>query len=69
MRINIRTAGAVWMLTVALGLNAASPTPPVRGLHAMAPKLDEMDLALRFIRVALPKEGVNTLVMEFDYRY
>jgi hypothetical protein len=35
----------------------------------MAPKPDEMDLALRFIREALPKEGVNTLVVEFDYRY
>jgi hypothetical protein len=35
----------------------------------MAPKPDEMDLAVRFIHDALPKEGVNTLVMEFDYRY
>jgi len=69
MRINIRTAGVVWLLTIAVGLHAASPTPPVRGLHVMAPKPDEMDLALRFIREALPKEGVNTLVMEFDYRY
>ena len=69
MRINIRTAGTVMTLAVALGLNAASPTLPVRGIHVMAPKPDEMDLALRFIREALPKEGVNTLVMEFDYRY
>lgn len=61
------TAGAVWILTVAGGLNAANL--PVRGLHVMAPMPGEMDLALRFIREALPKEGVNTLVMEFDYRY
>ena len=26
-------------------------------------------MALRFIHEALPKEGVNVLVMEFDYRY
>ena len=69
MRIHIRTVGAVWTLTVALGLHAASPNLPIRGLHVMAPKPDEMDLALRFIREALPKESVNTLVMEFDYRY
>jgi 2,4-dienoyl-CoA reductase-like NADH-dependent reductase (Old Yellow Enzyme family) len=69
MRIKTRTIGAVWTLTVAFGLNAAPPTLPVRGLHVMAPKPDEMDLALRFVREALAREGVNTLVMEFDYRY
>ncbi len=69
MKITTRIAGAVWMLAAALGVNAASPSPPVRGLHIMAPQPDEMDLVLRFIREALPREGVNTLVMEFDYRY
>lgn len=69
MRMETRIASAVWILAGALGLNAASPTLPVRGLHVMAPKPGEMDLALRFIREALPNEGVNTLVMEFDYRY
>jgi hypothetical protein len=69
MKIDTRIVCAVCTLTVALGLNAASPVLPVRGLHVMAPKPDEMDLALRFIGEALPKEGVNTLVMEFDYRY
>ena len=69
MKIDTRIVCAVCTLTVALGLNAASPILPVRGLHVMAPKPDEMDLALRFIREALAKEGVNTLVMEFDYRY
>ncbi len=61
--------GAVALLCVACGLHAASAGLPVRGLHVMAPKPEEMDLALRFIREALPKEGVNTLVMEFDYHY
>jgi len=69
MKINTRTAGTVWILTVALRLSATSPALPVCGLHIMAPKPDEIDQALRFIREALPKEGVNTLVMEFDYRY
>ncbi|MFN7998700.1 MAG: family 20 glycosylhydrolase [Bryobacteraceae bacterium] len=57
------------LLSAVMALNAASPVLPVRGLHVMAPKPDEMDLALRFIREALPKESVNTLVLEVDYRY
>lgn len=64
-----RIAGAIWMLTAAVGLHAASATLPVRGLHVMAPKPADMDVTLRFIREALGKEGVNTLVMEFDYGY
>jgi len=51
---------------------AAAPAPPaadVRGLHCSAPRPDEMELAERFIREALPKEGVNVLVLEFGYRY
>ena len=41
----------------------------VRGLYLAAPKPDEIPLAISFIREALPKESVNVLVMEFDYRY
>lgn len=41
---------------------------PVRGIHLAAPKPDEMALAVRFIEDALPKEGVNLLVLEFNYR-
>ena len=53
-----------------LGATAAWAQPlPVRGIHLAAPMPDEMDLAERFIREALPKEGVNTLVLEFNYRY
>jgi hypothetical protein len=63
---NIRIQGIVGAFFI---LSAASAAMPVRGLHVMAPKPEEMDLALRFIREALPKEGVNTLVMEFDYNY
>lgn len=42
---------------------------PVRALYLGAPEADEVSLAVKFIRDALPKEGVNVLVMEFDYRY
>ncbi len=42
---------------------------PVRGFHLLAPKPGEVPLLLRFIREALPKEGVNTLVLEIDYHY
>jgi hypothetical protein len=41
----------------------------VRGIHLAAPRPDEIPLAVKFISDALPKEGVNTLVLEFNYRY
>lgn len=48
-----------------------SPTEPlpVRGLHLGAPAKKDLSVALDFIREALPKQGVNTLVLEFDYDY
>jgi len=49
--------------------HAAETGPlPVRGLHVAAPQPEEMGLALRLIQ-ALPEEGVNTLVLEIDYRF
>ena len=54
---------------VALFAAVASCEPlAVRGIHLAAPKPDEMPIALRFIGEALPKEGVNVLVLEFNYR-
>jgi Glycosyl hydrolase family 20, catalytic domain len=50
-------------------LGADAGPMPVRALYLSAPAPDELPLAVRFIRDALPKEGVNVLVMEFDYRY
>ncbi len=35
----------------------------------MAPSKSDLPAALQFIREALPKEGVNTLVLEFDYAF
>jgi hypothetical protein len=52
-----------------LPLAAASPAPPIRGLHLAAPSADDLPLALRFIKEALPKEGVNVLVLEINYRF
>lgn len=50
-------------------LSAVSPAPPIRGLHLSAPSADDLPLALWFIKEALPKEGVNVLVLEFNYRF
>jgi hypothetical protein len=48
---------------------AAAQQLPIRGIHLAAPMPDEMPLAERFIKEALPKEGVNVLVLEINYRY
>src|SRR5215471_7695097 len=48
---------------------ATGPSLPIRGIHLSIPKTEDVPLAARFIRDALPKEGVNVLVLEFDYRY
>jgi hypothetical protein len=47
----------------------ASPALPVRGLHLFAPAKKDLAAALAFIREALPKEGVNTLVLEINYGF
>lgn len=55
---------------VALLSQAADPAAlPVRGLHAAAPRAEDVPISVKFIREALAKEGVNTLVLEFGYRY
>jgi len=48
---------------------AAPMALPVRGLHTFAPAKQDLALALEFIRQSLPAEGVNTLLMEFNYTY
>src|SRR5690349_13905278 len=59
----------VAMLLSGALLHAASPTPPVRGLHMAAPDPGDLPVAIKFITEALPKEGVNVLVLEFNYHY
>ncbi len=46
----------------------ATPVP-VRGLQLSAPAKKDLPAALEFIRETLPKEGVNTLILEFDYNF
>lgn len=63
-----RPALVALLVIAGLAAPAAAQDLAVRGLHIAAPKPDEMEAAVRFIRETLPKEGVNTLVMEFGYR-
>jgi hypothetical protein len=42
---------------------------PVRGIHLSAPSKNDLSTALSFIGEVLPMEGVNTLILEFDYGY
>ncbi len=42
---------------------------PIRGLHLSAPSKKEVPVAIEFIRNDLAKEGVNTLVLEFNYNF
>lgn len=67
----VHTAGAA-LLGILLSTAAVCAPPlslPVRGLYLGVPKPDEVPLMVQFIREALPKEGVNLLVLEFDYRF
>jgi len=48
---------------------ALSPDLPIRGLHLSAPAPADLPLFTKFVREALPTEGVNTLVLEVDYGY
>jgi hypothetical protein len=50
-----------------MGISLFGEALPVRGIHLAAPKSADMALATKFIQDALPKEGVNTLVLEFNY--
>ncbi|MBE3134858.1 MAG: glycoside hydrolase, partial [Acidobacteria bacterium] len=48
---------------------AGTMAPFVRGLHTSSPAKKDLTAALEFIRETLPKEGVNTLILEFNYSY
>ena len=50
-------------------LPLAVESVPVHGIHLTAPSPDDTSLALRFIEEALPKEGVNLLVLVMNHRY
>jgi hypothetical protein len=58
-----------FFLAIVCAATAAAQGLPVRGLHLSAPRPDDLPQTLKFIREALPKEGVNTLILEFGLRY
>lgn len=51
------------------GQTAPTTDLPIRGLHIGAPSHADVPIFTKFIRDALPAEGVNTLVLEVDYGY
>jgi hypothetical protein len=78
----LQEAGLIPTLVVAVGLGAAAARAfgqdvappsryslPVRGIHFSAPAKRDLPQALAFIRDVLPKEGVNTLILEFNYNF
>jgi len=68
--MRLRLAGLVILCFLpVISVAAGGTSIPVRGLYLMAPKPAEVSLLTGFIRDALPKEGVNLLVLELDYRY
>ncbi len=48
---------------------APTPNLPICGLHLTAPSTQAVPLLCEFIKTSLVTEGVNTLVLEFDYRF
>ena len=51
------------------GNTGGTPMLPVRGLHCFAPSKADAEFGEKFIREVLPKEGVNHLVLEFNYNF
>ena len=50
-------------------VSSSSHALPVRGLHLTASSKKDLPIALQFIREVLPRERVNTLILEFDYNF
>ncbi len=48
---------------------ALDKSVPVRGLHLSAPAKKDLAAAVQFIHELLPTEGVNTLILEFDFNF
>jgi len=59
-----------WMVMPAVAFSSAAVTQlPFHALHMWVPKPKDIPLIVRFIKEALPAEAVNTLVLEFAYKY
>ncbi len=52
-----------------VGSRGGKEALPVRGVHFSAPSKNDLGACVEFIKEVLPKEGVNTLIVEFNYRY
>ena len=59
------------ILSLCLSQSSSGPSTelPIRGLHISAPSTASIPTFVKFVREALPKEGINTLVLELDYRF
>jgi hypothetical protein len=55
--------------SIAAALSFQAEPMPVRGLHLFLPGPELVTRTAKFIREVLPKEGINTLVLEFDYAF
>lgn len=66
--------GVLWAATAGTALSqSTSQNPeqylPVRGIHLSAPGKRDLPAALEFISNVLPKERVNTLILEFNFNF
>jgi hypothetical protein len=61
----------VWCLRAGESSTAGHPSSalPIRGLHLMAPNKRDVAVLVEDIRDSLPRAGVNTLILEFDYHF
>lgn len=57
------------LITVCACGHCLADTLSIRALHLSAPAKRDFTNALHFIRDELPKQRVNTLVLEFDYNF
>ena len=63
----------LWLGASGTPVQSASPSTaeglPVRGLHLAGPAKRDVPALLQFIREELPKEGINTLILEINYGF
>lgn len=69
MKFNWIVGLMVVFMSLMCVVRGATDSLPVRGIHFSAPNPKDVDLCAEFIRDSLAKEGVNTLVLEFNYNY
>lgn len=68
MKFNIVAKICLVLLLVMVKASVSAPLP-IRGIHFGVPGKESLPICLKFIREVLPKEGVNTLVMEFNHNF